>query len=124
MANSVLTLGDLSTPRRELARLHRLCGHPPGLFYLLRHAGQGTRQIVDLLREIAACCHVCLSTGQPAPRPRMCLPLLDLNGIVALDIFYADNIPISHIIDVATHFSRKLFYERVAASQILSLQSK
>ena len=90
----------------ELLRLHRFYGHSPGLLDLLRRASQYTPEVRSILDDIVANCSTCLSTGRPAPRPRTCLPMTwDLNGVVAVDIFYVANIGVLHIIDVATRFN-------------------
>lgn len=99
----------------ELVKMHRNFFHPSAdkLFDLLRRARtlQASIETLHTLRKLFKACSTCRSYSTNINRFKVSIP--DYNMYFAedfaLDIVLLDGKPVSHVVDIATHFGSAMF---------------
>ena len=96
--------------KRKLAKIwHQQFGHTSEekLKKLVKDGGLDDKEYMKAIEEATKGCETCIKYKKPPLRPIVCTSLARMfNEVVTVDIFFHKNIPIIHLCDAATRFSR------------------
>lgn len=108
---SIKDINDKSYKEKSkmMEKVHKTFGHPSEirLKKLIKDGGIEDEEILKAIENVTSECEICKKYKRTPSHPIVTTSLArHFNEVVTLDLFFHNNIPIMHICDVATRFSR------------------
>ena len=95
--------------KKMMRKIHKTFGHPSEtrLKKLIKDGGIEDSEIMKSIEQVTNECEICIKYKRTPSHPIVSTSLArHFNEVVTLDLFFHNKIPIMHICDVATRFSR------------------